>query len=108
MQNHAASHPDGRRERAGLWQHSGFFKLWSAHTVSRFGSEISTLALPLLAALALNASPAQMGLLSAAATAPFLLIGLLVGVWVDHVRRGPLLVASDLARAALLVAIPVS
>ncbi len=108
MQNHATSHPDGRRERAGLWQHSGFFKLWSAHTVSRFGSEISTLALPLLAALALNASPAQMGLLSAVATAPFLLIGLLVGVWVDHVRRGPLLVASDLARAALLVAIPVS
>ena len=102
MQDHTPSRP------GGLWQHPGFFKFWSALTVSRFGSEISALALPLLAALALNASPAQMGLLSAAATAPFLLIGLLVGVWVDRLRRGPLLVASDLARAALLVAVPVS
>ncbi len=103
MQDHIPSRPKG-----GLWQHPGFFKLWSALTVSRFGSEISALALPLLAALVLDASPAQMGLLSAAATVPFLLIGLLVGIWVDRLRRGPLLVASDLARAALLVAVPVS
>ncbi len=103
MQDHIPSRPKG-----GLWQHPGFFKLWSALTVSRFGSEISALALPLLAALVLDASPAQMGLLSAAATVPFLLIGLLVGIRVDRLRRGPLLVASDLARAALLVAVPVS
>ena len=105
MQDPTLSRPGGR---AGLWRHPGFFKLLSALTISRFGSEVSTLALPLLAALTLNASPAQMGLLSAAATAPFLLIGLFVGVWVDRMRRGPLLVASDLARAALLVAVPVS
>ena len=108
MQDPTPSRPGVHLRHAGLWQHPGFFKLWSALTVSRFGSETSTLALPLLAALTLGASPAQMGLLSAAGTAPFLLIGLLVGVWVDRVRHGPLLVASDLARAALLVAVPLS
>lgn len=99
----------GRRLRPkGLWRHPGFLKLWSATTVSRFGSEVTLLALPLMAALVLDASPGQMGLLLAAMTAPFLLIGLLVGVWVDRVRRVPLLIYSDLARAALLAAVPVA
>ncbi len=90
----------------GLWLHSGFLKLWAAETVSGFGSQVTIVALPLLAALMLDASPLQMGLLSAAGTAPFLLIGLFVGVLVDRVRRVPLLVASDLARTALLALIP--
>jgi MFS family permease len=97
----------GRRLRlAGLRLHPGFLKFWAAETVSGFGSRVTTAALPLLAALTLDASPAQMGLLSAASTAPFLLIGLFAGVWVDRARKVPLLVASDLARAALLAAIP--
>ena len=99
---------DGRFRPASLWLHSGFLKLWAAETVSGFGSQVTIVALPLLAALTLDASPLQMGLLSAAGTAPFLLIGLLVGVLVDRVRRIPLLVASDLARAALLAGIPVA
>ena len=99
---------DGRFRPASLWLHSGFLKLWAAETVSGFGSQVTIVALPLLAALTLDASPLQMGLLSAAGTAPFLLIGLLVGVLVDRVRRIPLLVASDLARAVLLAGIPVA
>lgn len=97
----------GERFRpAGLWLHSGFLKLWAAETVSGFGSQVTIVALLLLAALVLDASPLQMGLLSAASTAPFLLIGLVVGVLVDRVRCVPLLVVSDVARAALLVVIP--
>lgn len=92
----------------GLWLHSGFSKLWAAETVSGFGSQVTIVALPLLAALMLDASPLQMGLLSAASTAPFLLIGLFVGVLVDRVPHVPLLVASDIARAALLAVIPVA
>ena len=98
----------GRLRPGGLWLHSGFLKLWAAETVSGFGSQVTIVALPLLAALMLNASPLQMGLLSAAGTAPFLLIGLLVGVLVDRFRRIPLLIFSDLARAALLAVVPVS
>lgn len=90
----------------GLWLRPGFFKFFAAETVSGFGSQVTVVALPLLAALTLDASPGQMGLLSAASTAPFLVIGLFVGVWVDRVRRTPLLISADLARAALLAVIP--
>lgn len=95
-----------RSNSTSLWLHTGFLKLWAAQTVSGFGSQISILALPLLAALLLDASPAEMGILTAASTAPFLLIGLFVGVWVDRLRRRPLLIASDALRAALLAVVP--
>ena len=97
----------GRRAPAGLWSHAGFRKLWAATTCSQFGLQVTFVVLPLVAALTLDASPGQMGLLSAARTAPFLLIGLLVGAWLDRVRRRPVLVAADLTRARLLLVIPI-
>jgi MFS family permease len=90
-----------------LWRHPEFLKLWSGRAVSGFGSQVSRLALPLTAANVLAATPAQMGLLQAAGTAPALILGLFAGVWIDRVRRRPLLVAADLGRAALLAAVPV-
>lgn len=108
MQNSVFSRLGGWLRPTGLWRHTGFSLLWTATTVSRFGSEVTVLALPLTAALLLDASPAQMGFLLAASTAPFLLFGLFVGVWVDRSRRLPLLIFSDLARAAVLLAIPVA
>jgi len=89
-----------------LWRHTDFLKLWAGQTVSQFGSQITMLALPLTAALTLHASVAQMGLLSAAGTAPYLLIGLFTGVLVDRVRRRPILIVTDLGRFALLMLIP--
>src|SRR5215210_3761779 len=92
----------------GLWRHADFRRLWAAQTASLFGSEITALALPLMAVLVLGASPLQMGLLAAAGTAPFLLCSLLAGVWVDRRRRRPVLIAADIARAGLLLLIPVT
>ncbi len=63
-----------------LWRNRDFLKLWSAQTISQFGSRVTLLALPLAAALLLGASPAEIGILSAAGTAPFLLLGLFAGV----------------------------
>ncbi|MEZ4522359.1 MAG: MFS transporter [Thermomicrobiales bacterium] len=95
-------------QESGLRGNSDFVNLWIAESISQIGSHISLIALPLLAILALDASPAQMGLLSAAGTAPFLVIGLIVGVWVDRVRRRPLMIAADLLRAVLLLTVPVA
>ncbi len=92
----------------GLWHHADFVKLWAGQTVSLFGSQITFLALPLTAVLVLNATPAQMGFLTAAGALPSLLVGLFVGVWVDHYRRRPILIAADLGRAALLITIPIA
>lgn len=92
----------------GLWQHADFMKLWLGQTVSLFGSAVTSLALPLTAALTLQATPVQMGLLKAAEFAPFLLIGLVAGVWVDRRRRRPILIGADLGRVLLLGSIPVA
>lgn len=90
-------------------RHSRDFGIfWLSSTISLFGSQVTLLALPLTAAVGLNASPAQMGLLRAAELAPFLLLGLFAGVWVDRHRRRPILVAAALVRALLLASIPVT
>jgi len=91
---------------SGLWRHPEFVKLWAGETISRFGSEISQLAIPLTAALVLNASPSQMGLLGAFEFAPFLLLSLFAGVWVDRLRRRRILILADIGRALLLGTIP--
>ena len=92
----------------GLWRHTDFLKLWGGQTVSLFGSLLTQFALPLLAALLLGAGAAQMALLAAAEVAPGLLLGFFVGVWVDRLRRRPLLIAADVGRALALVSIPVA
>ncbi len=83
-----------------------FLKLWGGQTASMFGAQVTAVALPLTAALHLDATPAQMGLLVAAGTAPHLVLGLAAGVWIDRTRRRPVLIATDLARAALLASVP--
>ena len=90
----------------GLWRHPDFVKLWTGQTISLVGSQVTFLALPLTAVLVLNATPAQMGFLTAAGALPSLLVGLFAGVWVDRRRRRPILIATDLGRAALLLLIP--
>ena len=92
----------------GLWRHPDFLKLWAGQSVSMTGTQITALALPLTAALVLDATAAQMGLLGALGTLPFLLIRLFAGVCVDRLRRRPILIASDLARALLLASIPLA
>ncbi len=91
---------------AGLWRSPDFLKLWSGQTVSMFGSQITLLAVPITAALLLEATPAQMGFLSAAEMAPALLLGLFTGVWVDRLRRRPVMITVDILRAVILAIIP--
>jgi predicted MFS family arabinose efflux permease len=91
-----------------LWRQHDFTRLWVAHTVSSLGSQVSAVALPLVAILTLGASAWQIGLLRAAAGMPVLVLGFFVGVWVDRLRRRPVLVATDLGRAALVAVVPLA
>jgi MFS family permease len=93
---------------ASLWRHREFLKFWAGSAISDVGSQVTVLAVPLIAALTLEATPWQMGLLSAAGSAPILLVGLFAGVWVDRVRRRPVMIATDLGRSALLLIIPLA
>lgn len=91
---------------ATLGAHPDFRRLWAGQTISQFGSAVSTVALPLVAVTLLAASPLQVGLLTAAGTAGFLLVGLPSGAWVDRMRRRPLMIRMDLTRAAVLATVP--
>jgi len=92
----------------GLWSHPGFVRLWAAQSVSQLGSQVSQVAVPLIAVLALGAGAGQMGLLRAAAVAPIVLFGLVAGAWVDRLPRRSILIAADLGRAVLLGWIPLA
>jgi MFS family permease len=92
----------------GLWRHPEFVKLWSAETVSQFGTQISQLALPLAAIDVLHASAFEVAALATVEFLPFLLVSLPAGVWVDRLPRRPILVVGDLARAGLLASIPIA
>lgn len=81
-------------------------KLWLGQMVSTAGSSITTVALPLVAVLTLQASPLEMGLLSALTVLPHLVFGLPAGLVVDRVSLRRLLVGADIGRAVLLGSIP--
>ncbi|GIE93729.1 MFS transporter [Paractinoplanes rishiriensis] len=88
------------------WDLPDFRLLWTAGTVSVFGSHVTLLAVQVLAAVVLQASATQMGLLSAAGVVPYLLMGLIAGVISDRYRRKPMMVGTDAGRALLLCVIP--
>jgi MFS family permease len=86
-----------------------FRSYWSAHTISLFGDQISLLALPLVGVLALDASAAQMGYLTAAGWLPYLLFALHAGAWVDRRgKRRATMIAADVGRALLLASVPLA
>ncbi|MFL5727377.1 MAG: MFS transporter [Chloroflexota bacterium] len=91
-----------------LWRHADFMKLWTGQTVSRLGSVVTRTAIPLVAILLLGAGPTEMALLVVAVSLAVLLVGFLAGAWVDRLRRRPLLIASDVIRALILLSIPVA
>ena len=97
-----------RLRREGLWRRPDFLRLWVSGTASAFGAQIRFLALPLTAILMLDATPLQLGILAAAGSAPALILGLGVGIWIDRRRKRPVMVASACLRALLLLVVPVA
>ena len=65
-------------------------------------------ALPLVALLVLGAGPREMAYLVISASLGVLVVGLVAGAWVDRLRRRPLLIWTDIVRAALLFWVPVA
>ena len=91
-----------------LWRDGEFLKLWSGQAISEIGSQISQLALPTVAILLLGATPFQVGLLAALETLAFPALGLFAGVYVDRLRRRPIMIACDLGRLLALVSVPIA
>jgi MFS family permease len=94
--------------RRSLLRNRDFMLLWAGQSVSGLGSEVSVLALPLLAIDVLHATTFQVGLLTSVEMLPFLLVGLPAGAWVDRLRRRPVLIAADIGRALVIASVPIA
>lgn len=92
--------------RAGLWRHPDFLRLWAGQTISQFGTFLG--GLTFTAILWLDAGARELSLLAACGLVPAFVAGLVAGVWVDRLRRRPLLIATDLGRAFVLVTVPLA
>ncbi|HUH16167.1 MAG TPA: MFS transporter [Gaiellaceae bacterium] len=98
----------GSRLRGPLWRNPDFMWLWAAQTVSQFGSQISGLAIPLLAILVLDASTFEVAVLTVVGWAPFFFVSLPAGAWIDRLPRRPILITADWGRAIALASLPLA
>lgn len=95
-----ATPPALLRNRSFLW-------LWSGDAISQLGAQFTALAIPVLAVTLLGATEWEVGLLGAAQTAAFLIVGLPAGAWIDRMLKRRVMIGADLVRALALSAIPV-
>ncbi|WP_460652304.1 MFS transporter [Kribbella endophytica] len=91
-----------------LRRHRDFRLLWTGETASRFGTAVSGVAIPLVAISVLDATTFQVGLLTAFAWLPWLVIGLPVGAWVDRLPRRPIMLTAAASSFLLLALVPLA
>ncbi len=96
----------GPDEGASIWRNPSYVRLWLGETLAQAGEQIGTFAIPVLAVLVLDATAREVGLLSAAETLAFLVIGLPVGAWVDRMRKRRVMMTADVVRALTLASVP--
>ncbi|MCW2870107.1 MFS transporter [Actinacidiphila oryziradicis] len=95
--------------RGGLLRrHRDFRLLWCGETAGKFGASVTGVAMPLVAVSNLHAGTFEVGLLTAASWTPWLIIGLPVGVWVDRLRRRPIMLAAAAVSLLLFAGVPVA
>ena len=99
---------DDTAARRSVWRDRDFVRLWSAGTISVFGSLITRSALPFAAILLLGAGPIEIAILRSLELIGGLGVGLFAGAWVDRLPRRPMMIVADLGRAALLGSIPLA
>ncbi len=97
-----------RLSATDLWRDPVYLRLWSSILTSSFGNQVMMLALPLTAAVLLQATPTQMGLLTAIELVPFMLLSLPSGVWLDRVRKLPVYVVGELGAAVAAASVPLA
>jgi transmembrane secretion effector len=97
-----------------LWSHRDFLKLWTGETISLVGDQFTGLAVPFIATFIIlatvppEAAALPLSILFASLTAPFLLFGLVVGVWVDRHRPRRIMMTADAGRMVLVALVPLA
>ncbi len=90
-----------------LFRNPRFAWLFTAQTLSVMGSQLGGFAVTVVAVVMLSASEGEMGILNAANTAAFLVVGLLAGAWVDRWVKRRVMIIADLVRMVMMALIPI-
>jgi MFS family permease len=93
--------------KGNLWHHRDFLKFWTGDTFTQFTGQITDLALTTVAVLSLQVTAFQLGILNALGFIAFPVLGLFVGVWMDKVKRKPVMIAANLIQVVTLGSVPV-
>jgi MFS family permease len=96
------------KKSSGLWKNSNFRNLWSGMTVSFVGSQVTTIALPTIALLVLNASAVEVGILKSLEVLMMPLLGLFAGVLADRLNPRKIMITSDISRFLVIMLIPLA
>ncbi len=102
----AAPGPKAENPRRTLLRNRSFLWLWGGDAISQLGAQFTGLAIPVLAITLLGATEWQVGLLTAAETAAFLVVGLPAGAWIDRMLKRRVMIVADLVRAVTLASLP--
>ncbi|MER6202485.1 MFS transporter [Streptomyces sp. NPDC001586] len=100
--------PSSQAASGGLFRVRDFRFLLAGAAAGQVGAQVTLVALPLVAVLELKAPAFQVGLLTAAETAAFLLIGLPAGAWVDRMRKLSLMVRANVVRSLAMASVPLA
>jgi MFS family permease len=92
--------------KGNLWRHRDFLKFCTGDTFTQFTGQITDLALPTIAVLTVQVTAFQLGILNALGFIAFPTLGLLVGVWMDRIRRRPVMIVVNLIEVATLATVP--
>ncbi|MEZ0071540.1 MFS transporter [Planotetraspora sp. GP83] len=94
--------------QGGLLRMRDFRLLWAGETTSMLGSSVAGVALPLVAVVTLHASTFTVGLLTAAAWLPWLLVGLPAGAWVDRLPKRPMMLVCNTVSMVVFASVPIA
>ena len=87
---------------------SDFKRFWTGQTVSAVGTHVTAVALPLTAALSLDAGAAGVSAIATATYLPSAALPLLAGHWLEGRRKRGVMIAADVIRAAAVAVIPLA
>src|SRR3989441_2031259 len=91
-----------------LWRNRNFLRLWTPEPISELDTKFTGLPLPLTAIITLSADSVQVGILNFAGSVPWLIFGLVAGVWIDRHRKQRIMVTSNILRGSILALIPIA
>ncbi|MEU6861056.1 MFS transporter [Glycomyces sp. NPDC046736] len=82
--------------------------LFTSVATSQVGLQVAYFSISIIAVVVLEFSEAQIGILNAMDQIALVMFGLLVGAWVDRVRRRPVVVVAETCRALIMLSVPVA